>query len=150
MDAASITAGCFILFGLLCIYLFNKKTSKKNKTYWVPKMETHLPLPKEPMFIAGNNPVIQTLLQADHTLNPLYVGSKDLGTAASKIELIYPVLRNTIDQIRELQGCLYLMHNYLKEGTRTPTEIRDYETYLLKKYYENQAQPIDIPTMNRQ
>lgn len=149
MEYPMLAAGGFILFGLLCIYLFNNKTIKKQKTYWEPKDKPFHPSDALPMAILSQQRTKELTQYMEHGRLSLQYGSKELGTVATHIENEYPYLSNTIDQIRELQGCLYLMNNYFKQGNHTIEQIRDYETFLLKKYYENQQLPIDIPTNNR-
>lgn len=86
----------------------------------------------------------------EHERLSLENGSKELRIMANKIEQEYPYLKETIDQLRELQGCLYLMNQFFKQGNHTLDEIRDYETYLMRKFYITHHQLLDIPTNNRQ
>lgn len=77
--------------------------------------------------------------------------TKDLGTYANTIQFEYPNLNLTIERIRDLQGKIYLLNQYLKNEPNS-MDIREYEEYLHKdewKYNEDIKLP-DIPTNDRQ
>jgi len=136
----------FLIAGCILVYLtaFRKPKKKifwdmhldhlQKQNYSEVNMQTHLPQLSSP----------DRLLQRIH---------KDLGLRASMIQQSYPYLKRTIEELRELQGKIYLLDNFMEEHKEDPTsrQINEYETYLFDNLWKNQEYTkMDLPTNDRQ